>query len=337
MAENMDNQDTHTAGSIESETSTANSTKPVAYTAKRINGLFLSVILIYLGVSLLFSYLTHRGVTLGTIMRLVVTELIILVPGVVCLLLSKQRITTQIPMKKIKLSTVFIMVLYTACLMPIASFANAISLLFTENIVLTESELFLSYPLPVILLLVGFYGPFCEEFVFRGIIFGDYRKSNQIWGSILLSSLLFGLMHMNINQFGYAFLLGIAFALAVEATGSIWCPFIAHVLINSESVFMMFLSDKLMGSDGSLSNMYADMDIPEMILPMIGVLFVATVFAVAIGACILVWMAKNEGREDRLQEIFSKSAWKFKGLLSWQVVAAMAICVTVIIASIVVL
>lgn len=326
MAENMDNHDTLTSSL----------TGAGERGFKRMNGLFLCVILIYLGVSVLFTYLTYRGITLGIVMRLIVTELIILVPGAVYLFLSKQKITVQVPIKKIKISTVFIMVLYTACLMPIASFANAISLLFTENVVLSESEFILAYPLPLMLLLIGVYGPFCEEFVFRGILFGGYRKSGKIWGSILLSSFLFGLMHMNINQFGYAFLLGIAFALAVEATGSIWSSLIAHLLINCESVIMMFLSDKLMGTAGELSEVYADMDVSEMILPMIGVLFVAATFAAAIGGCILVWMANNEGRADRLKEVFSKQAWKFGGLLSWQTIVAIAICLTVIIASLVV-
>ncbi len=300
---------------------------------KRVNGLFLSIILLYLGIVAFFSFLTIQGVSPGIITRLMTSELLVLVPGVTYILCSKRKLTELMPVKKLKISTCLIMVLYTACLMPIASFVNAISLLFTENIMLSESEIFLAYPLPVMLLIVGAFGPFCEEFIFRGVIFGAYRNTGMTWGAIVLSSLLFGLMHMNINQFCYAFVLGIAFALVVEATGSIWSGFIAHLLINSNSMVMMHVSDWMTEATGGLANAYVDMDISEMLYPMIGVLLIIATFAVAIGACILVWMAKNEGRLERLQEIFSKQQFRVKGLISWQIVVAILICIAVIVSS----
>ena len=51
-----------------------------------------------------------------------------------------------------------------------------------------------------------------------------------------MSGLVFGLFHLNINQFCYAFVIGVVFAFLVEATGSIWSSVLAHFAINTYSI-----------------------------------------------------------------------------------------------------
>jgi hypothetical protein len=83
--------------------------------------------------------------------------------------------------------------------------------------------------------------PACiEEFVFRGIFYHSYRKSG-ILGAALLSGVLFGMLHLNINQFIYAFFIGIIFALLVEATGSMFSSMLAHFAINTYSIIVLKL------------------------------------------------------------------------------------------------
>ena len=60
---------------------------------------------------------------------------------------------------------------------------------------------------------------FAEEFLFRGVIYGNLRPYGKTQ-AILISSLLFALMHQNIGQFFYTFVGGIAMALMYELTGS---------------------------------------------------------------------------------------------------------------------
>lgn len=57
----------------------------------------------------------------------------------------------------------------------------------------------------------------------------------------MLSGLVFGLMHLNINQLSYAAVMGIIFALLVEATGSMYSSMLAHFAANSYSVILMQL------------------------------------------------------------------------------------------------
>ena len=56
---------------------------------------------------------------------------------------------------------------------------------------------------------VGILAPVCEEVVFRGAIFGGMKKEGNIFKAVMVSGLLFGLLHMNINQASYAFVIGI--------------------------------------------------------------------------------------------------------------------------------
>lgn len=76
---------------------------------------------------------------------------------------------------------------------------------------------------------------FAEEFLFRGVIYGNLRPFGKTQ-AILISSLLFALMHQNIGQFFYTFVGGVAMALMYELTGSIWCSVLFHLFNNELAV-----------------------------------------------------------------------------------------------------
>ena len=85
---------------------------------------------------------------------------------------------------------------------------------------------------------------FCEEFLFRGAILTNclpFGRSN----AILISSLLFGLMHQNAEQILYAFAAGIVLGLVYEKTGSIWNCTILHVFNNFMSLTGGLIVEKL--------------------------------------------------------------------------------------------
>ena len=76
---------------------------------------------------------------------------------------------------------------------------------------------------------------FVEEFLFRGVLLGLLRKYGDGF-AILISSLLFGLMHGNIVQIPFAFIGGLALAFLVVYTGSIIPAMILHFANNIYSV-----------------------------------------------------------------------------------------------------
>ena len=74
--------------------------------------------------------------------------------------------------------------------------------------------------------------PICEEIFYRGIIFGYLRKNFNIVLAILFQSLIFGLMHLNLVQGIYTFILGIVLALVYIYTDSILGNITIHIIFN---------------------------------------------------------------------------------------------------------
>lgn len=73
-----------------------------------------------------------------------------------------------------------------------------------------------------------------EEFVFRGAILGLLRPYGK-WPAIIVSSLLFSLIHGNFVQIPFAFIVGLALGMVSVATKSIWPAILIHFLNNAYS------------------------------------------------------------------------------------------------------
>ena len=78
--------------------------------------------------------------------------------------------------------------------------------------------------------------PFLEELLHRGVVFGRLRMRMGMWPAVIVSALIFAILHFNLVQFIYAFLLGIVFALFVEKTGCLYPAVIAHIVANGIAV-----------------------------------------------------------------------------------------------------
>ena len=75
---------------------------------------------------------------------------------------------------------------------------------------------------------------FCEEFTHRGLLFYGYRDSG--FKVVIVTALLFALMHQNIRQTGYTFFDGVVIGLLAYYTGSIWPGILVHFFNNAYSV-----------------------------------------------------------------------------------------------------
>lgn len=81
-----------------------------------------------------------------------------------------------------------------------------------------------------------------EEFMFRGIILNYLRKHGDGF-AILVSSLLFGLVHGNFVQIPFAFIVGLVCGVLVIKTGSIIPAMLLHLLNNGTSVLLDITSN----------------------------------------------------------------------------------------------
>ena len=77
------------------------------------------------------------------------------------------------------------------------------------------------YPLPLQLLLAGLIAPAAEELLFRRLLLRRLRPYGERF-ALVASALCFGLFHGNLNQFFYAFLLGLVLAELALSTGCLW-------------------------------------------------------------------------------------------------------------------
>ncbi|MDO5849043.1 MAG: type II CAAX endopeptidase family protein [Methanobrevibacter sp.] len=82
------------------------------------------------------------------------------------------------------------------------------------------------------LILISLIAPIFEEIFFRKFLIDRTIKYGAKI-SIILSALMFGLFHGNLNQFFYAFFLGGFFACIYIKTGKIIYPIILHMLTNT--------------------------------------------------------------------------------------------------------
>ena len=102
---------------------------------------------------------------------------------------------------------------------------------------------------------VGITPAIVEEFAFRGVVLGALRRFGDGF-AILVSSLVFGLMHRNLSQIPFAFLVGIIMAFAVIKSGSLITSILIHLLNNGISVVISTVTEQ-MGNDMAVTVIYS--------------------------------------------------------------------------------
>lgn len=168
------------------------------------------------------------------------SQAIVLLPALIYVAIHKINIIACMPYRRLRISDGLLSLLFGYALVPMMLFVNNLTSLFSTNYVQGSVQELVAYPFWLQLLIIAVLPACVEEFVFRGLIYHSYRK-NGILGAAVLSGLVFGLMHLNINQLSYAAVMGIIFALLVEATGSMYSSMLAHFAANSYSVILMQL------------------------------------------------------------------------------------------------
>lgn len=94
---------------------------------------------------------------------------------------------------------------------------------------------------------------FFEEFAYRGVILSRLRRFGDGF-AILISAILFGVMHGNLVQAPFAFILGLVFGYFYVLTGSIWVGAVIHFLNNLISGLQFFLTRNLTEEASNLVN-----------------------------------------------------------------------------------
>lgn len=304
---------------------------------KKANWMFLAIVVSHVGLSLLVSFVPLMKVIVQNMaLNIIASEITIWLPAVLFLAAGGTKARGFCRLKKVHISTALMTVLFTLLLEPLITVVNAVSMLVVDNAVAGFSIQITQLPLWGMLLGIAVYGPFSEELAFRGVIYQSYRQQGNRWKALLLSSLLFGLMHMNLNQACYAFVMGIALALLVEATGSMLPAFISHFCVNGLSTVLMYALDGITAGDmGELMEAAESSLSGEELLLAISVYLVIATCSTPLAGCVLAWIAGREGHKEDLRELWRSRKVKGGRLMSVPLALGILVCVVMIVLEIV--
>ena len=91
------------------------------------------------------------------------------------------------------------------------------------------------------MLALVFIAPIVEELVMRGWLFGKLRAKLKFVPAMLLTSLLFAVLHGQWNVGVSVFFLSIIMCSLREITGSLWSGILLHMLNNGIAFYILYI------------------------------------------------------------------------------------------------
>lgn len=278
-----------------------------------MNRIFLWTVLVAMAGSLISGLL--QRVDPNRVLPFLVSQVMLVLPLSVYIYRYKINLKDILRIHKISMGNIALLILFTFFITPLMNLLNTISMLFATNIIDdTANRIIYGQPLAVSLFTIAIIPCILEESVYRGAFFNEYRKVNPMKG-ILLSAFLFGIMHMNLNQFVYAFAIGIIFALLVEGCDSILASALVHFLINASSVLTVYflpLAEKAAnGETGAAAELakqtvYTTGELVQIIQADIFPVLLSTTVAVFL----FINIVKIAGRWERIKTLFRRTGKK---------------------------
>ncbi|MEE6178264.1 CPBP family intramembrane glutamic endopeptidase [Mycobacterium sp. 050134] len=93
-----------------------------------------------------------------------------------------------------------------------------------------------------VLLIVAVVGPFCEEIVFRGLLWGAVEQRWGRWAALVVSTLVFALAHLELTRAPLLLVVAIPIALARWYSGGLLASIVAHQVTNFLPGVVLMLS-----------------------------------------------------------------------------------------------
>ncbi len=194
--------------------------------------------------NLFYLFIALLLITVGSIVQireiysgLLITEyILILIPTLLYLKIRGFNLKKVLRLNGLSKKQVLLIPLIVILSYPIGAFLNAammviISLFGNVNpppipVPSSQNEFFLGF------IIIALTPGICEEFMFRGMIMHGY-ESQGVKRSIILSAILFGLFHFNIQNLLGPIFLGALFGYIVVKTNSLYASILAHSVNNS--------------------------------------------------------------------------------------------------------
>ncbi|CAK7083621.1 type II CAAX prenyl endopeptidase Rce1 family protein [Tissierella carlieri] len=263
----------------------------------------LQVNVLYLALGLLLFFLGSIVQSKEIYSGLLITEyIIILLPNLIYLKLTGIPLKQSLRLNKISLKQAWYIIWITIFSYPVAIFLN--------TLVITILSFFgemvpSSVPIPenlglyfLSIFIIALSPGICEEIMFRGTIMNAYEDIGKK-KAILFSAILFGLFHLNLQNFAGPTFLGLIFGIIVYKTNSIYSSILGHTLNNGLAMTIGYFGMKAQSQA---------IDVPAYEIPyqtqMLILLAVLSIFAIC-SLIILIKLIKRlpKGEEGIQQDI----------------------------------
>lgn len=205
----------------------------------RANTYFLIIILLqlFLPIHLMFKWFNITDTKLMLLISHIITFIF---PAIIYLVITRQSAKDVLKLNKLYFKDTLLIILLAFVFQPIMTFFSLLSQFFFENEIGNFVTGIVNSPYIILLLLIAVLPAVTEEITIRGIVLSGYEDKN-IYLSCIITGLLFGIMHLDPQQFLYTAVLGFVLALVVRITNSIFASALIHFFINGTSITLQKL------------------------------------------------------------------------------------------------
>lgn len=206
---------------------------------KRTNFFALLFFVYFIGVSFALVLNPMVAKLSDSAYMLLSQTLSILPPLVLYFCITKKNIKQTLRLNPLGWKNALLILSFGISIQPLMSLLSYVMALFFPNPVTASIGSIKNSGFLLSILSIAVLPALLEESFARGILLSGYTFLGK-WKAAFVCALLFGLLHMNPQQFPYAFVLGFIFCFLVERTNSIYASILPHLVINATTVFSIF-------------------------------------------------------------------------------------------------
>lgn len=240
----------------------SNTTESLRKTSSGLGFMLFAASLCMYAISLIAGFLFYKKFDTTSLLLLDVLASIVglFIVGLLYCLFSKTNLGSVIKIKWVSLSLAAPLIMAALTISLTADFLtdllqNSFAVFGVENNVNLSVESKTLIENIVNIIAVSVIPPLVEEFLFRGIVLGKLRIFGDAF-ALFLSSALFAIMHGNIIQIPFAFIVGLALAFLTIKTNSLLPAIVVHFIVNFRSVIISILLDNNVIDENILNNIY---------------------------------------------------------------------------------
>lgn len=218
--------------------------------------LFAMIVVILMAFGSMIVAIAMNILQLPAEYSVIVTEVLFLViPAIIFLISAKLPVKITLKLNALNFPAIMISLLIGILLYPMSLFLGTLAQLFFHNYLQDAVITMQSMPLWAFIVTIAVTPAICEELAMRGVVFSGYGKINMKKAA-LMNGFLFGILHMNFQQFFYAFLIGVILTYMVDATKSLYSSMIAHFACNGVSALITYFALKVIANNpgGEIEN-----------------------------------------------------------------------------------